>query len=393
MIFNFHNCENNNYDVGSLKLKQQSVADTFFSSSSSASSSNQNQNHMTKTTTVTRKTKATGSSLIPPPLPPLPNIPSIVWQPWNQPDDDDDENNPKIPLPFPCYPPNIKEEDLFLLQSTKPAHTGLLFQRPTKVGSTTMTNIVLRLVHNRGVQEYTKEQQNSKQPPQQRKLLNNNSNSTTTTTTNMKEEQIISYNQKIIENNNNKNNTVVSWSNSYSRGRNDPRMKLQGPKCLYRANHGSALSYEYSLRDKKKSYLFSLLRHPTTRIISEFFHFQVSVYQQEPTDSNFQLFVQRKQSNNPMIRDLTFNTTVPSQLTLYYQQYRENEKLIEMKKKNMMKNKNKNNNATATTTTTTTTRIEMDYNQIVTDILKSYNFIGKFIYLVYLLYFALLEMR
>jgi hypothetical protein len=378
MIFNFHKCDfgeinnNNNSDDGSLSFSK-SVADTFFSSSSS----DQNQKIISKTTTTaTTKTKTTDRLPPPPPPPPPPpdnnsndadqnkqkiisttatktktkttdslprpprrrppndfnydTIPSIVWQPWNQPGKDEHHN------PFPCYPPD--KADLPYIQSTKPAHEGILFQRPTKVGSTTMTNVILRLVHNRGLIEYKKEQAKQKQ------LLTATNNNTTITT--MKE-KIISYNQ---------NTKINIWSNYKN---------INGPRCNYRANHGFAITYEYPQRSLDKSFLFSLLRYPISRAISEYFHFHVSIYQNEPTDINFQNYLQRKQSNNPMIRELTFNTTLYHQLNLYYKQYRDDHD-IETKKKN-------NNDAK-------TTRIEMDYNQIVTDILKSYNFIGKFIF-------------
>jgi hypothetical protein len=86
-----------------------------------------------------------------------------------------------------------------------------------------------------------------------------------------------------------------------------------------------------------------------------------------------------------MIRDLTFNAKLPKQLNLYYKQYKndiknEHEHEYEHEHNNNNEEKKKKNTGTGTgtgTATTTKTRIEMDYNQIVTDILKSYNFIGK----------------
>ena len=47
-------------------------------------------------------------------------------------------------------------------------------------------------------------------------------------------------------------------------------------KCLHRSMHGSALDLEYDQRDHKRSFLFSLIRDPTKRAISEFFHFRVA---------------------------------------------------------------------------------------------------------------------
>jgi len=50
--------------------------------------------------------------------------------------------------PFPCF---MGEKQLML---NTPSHEGILFHRPQKTGSTTITGIILRLVHNRGRQQY-----------------------------------------------------------------------------------------------------------------------------------------------------------------------------------------------------------------------------------------------
>ena len=61
------------------------------------------------------------------------------------------------------------------------------------------------------------------------------------------------------------------------------------PACRHRANHGTAhTDFLYQKRDKEKSFLFSIIRDPTKRAISQFFHFGVSVYHMEPTDAVFQ---------------------------------------------------------------------------------------------------------
>ena len=96
------------------------------------------------------------------------------------------------------------------LMTMNPAHEGLLFQRPMKVGSTTMVGVVLRLAH-----------------------------------------------------------TYSPWMMP------DKRL-WKSHKCKHRSMHGSGLSMEYDKRDKSKSFLFSLIREPTKRAISEFFHFSYS---------------------------------------------------------------------------------------------------------------------
>jgi hypothetical protein len=57
--------------------------------------------------------------------------------------------------------------------------------------------------------------------------------------------------------------------------------------CTHRSNHGTALSLEYGQRNRNKSFLFSILRDPTARTISRWFHFGVSFYQHDPTLPNF----------------------------------------------------------------------------------------------------------
>ncbi|KAG7351972.1 galactose-3-O-sulfotransferase [Nitzschia inconspicua] len=114
-----------------------------------------------------------------------------------------------------------------MLMSTEPADQGLLFQRPEKTGTTTMVGILMRLAHNRA-QAMSKEELR-------------------------------------------KHNITIS------------PFKV----CNHRAMHGTAVSYKYHQRNRKKSFLFSLIRDPTAKAISRFFHFVVSVAQIEPTDKNF----------------------------------------------------------------------------------------------------------
>eukprot|EP00546_Thalassionema_frauenfeldii_P016906 CAMPEP_0178900628 /NCGR_PEP_ID=MMETSP0786-20121207/3573_1 /TAXON_ID=186022 /ORGANISM="Thalassionema frauenfeldii, Strain CCMP 1798" /LENGTH=471 /DNA_ID=CAMNT_0020571641 /DNA_START=4 /DNA_END=1419 /DNA_ORIENTATION=+ len=112
----------------------------------------------------------------------------------------------KFEHPFPCF-----EGEKQLMRMT-PAHEGILFHRPMKTGSTTLTGIVLRLVHNRGQQQYGFD------------------------------------------------------------------------KCKHRSIHGTGLKFEFGKRDKTKSFLFSIIREPQARALSQVFHFQISVGQNEPTD-------------------------------------------------------------------------------------------------------------
>jgi hypothetical protein len=274
-------------------------------------------------------------------------------------DDDDDDDDDTVPSrawkpfdlahhPFPCYPPGRNESSA--LQSTKPCHEGILFQRPTKVGSTTMTNIVLRLAHNRGAALVTEEVR--------RRSTNTYNNTTYNNTT---------YNNTTYNNNDHRNSINDDWKNP--------------PRCQYRSNHGQAIQLEYPQRNKDRSFLFSLVRDPTKRAISEFFHFHVSYSQVEPTTANFLKVLRRPQSNNALIRDLTFNSTVPHQMTMEYRHYDQTKRIAESKTKpnpnNQTKRRRRRRRLLAIAEDQ---RIihppPLDYPKIVMDILENYDFIA-----------------
>lgn len=59
-----------------------------------------------------------------------------------------------------------------------------------------------------------------------------------------------------------------------------------------------ASMYGYRNRNKQKSFLWSFLRDPTSRFVSEFFHFQVSREGVQPTDTNFQRYLQYSNQNH-----------------------------------------------------------------------------------------------
>ena len=65
---------------------------------------------------------------------------------------------------------------------------------------------------------------------------------------------------------------------------------LQTPLCQTRFGHPPAWYLEYHRRDRLNSFLWSVLREPTKRHISEFFHFAVSRDKIEPTDDAFQRY-------------------------------------------------------------------------------------------------------
>lgn len=94
----------------------------------------------------------------------------------------------------------------------------------------------------------------------------------------------------------------------------DPKRPSGGGKdqviCLHRSNHGRAMKFEYDRRIRSQSFLFGLVRHPTARAVSEFFHFRVSVAGMAPTDVNFKSFLSEPRLEHLYLRDMTvFNYT------------------------------------------------------------------------------------
>ena len=119
---------------------------------------------------------------------------------------------------------------------TTPAHEGLLFQRPVKTGSTSLTSIILRLAY-RYASVLPKE-------------------------------------------------TGVHW-------------------CKYRSMHATSRMLDFEHRDRDRSYLLSVVRDPTVKAISRYFHFDVSVGQQVPTDAHFKLIMRRLYNRNDLSQQLT----------------------------------------------------------------------------------------
>ena len=102
--------------------------------------------------------------------------------------------------PFPCFPAEKSWKSVATQRS--PSHTGLLYTREMKTGSSTLTGVILRLAHRKA-----------------KTLL--------------------------------------------------PDSDLP---CKLRIDHSSATSMDYANRDKKKSFLMSLLRDPTKRTMSHVCH-------------------------------------------------------------------------------------------------------------------------
>jgi Galactose-3-O-sulfotransferase len=75
------------------------------------------------------------------------------------------------------------------------------------------------------------------------------------------------------------------------------RTKVNTTMCATRHDHGPDYYPGYTLfrnRIRKKSFLWTILRNPTKRAVSQFFHFEVSRNKIEPTDQNFVSFLRTK---------------------------------------------------------------------------------------------------
>ena len=68
--------------------------------------------------------------------------------------------------------------------------------------------------------------------------------------------------------------------------RNVAQRRNQSSICKARFHHAKA-SRLYPTRSKQNSFAWSILRDPTSRLVSQFFHFEVSRAKKEPSDANF----------------------------------------------------------------------------------------------------------
>lgn len=84
--------------------------------------------------------------------------------------------------------------------------------------------------------------------------------------------------------------------------------------CKVRFDHTPAFKLGYGKRNKQKSFLWSFLRDPTDRAVSEFFHFGVSRLKLEPSDANFKKYMlemRKYMTNNYFLLDMTLQPFLP----------------------------------------------------------------------------------
>lgn len=73
------------------------------------------------------------------------------------------------------------------------------------------------------------------------------------------------------------------------------RRETDYPLCKVRNDHATARQMEYHRRDHSNSFLWTVLRDPTSRAVSQFFHFQVSRKGILPSDQNFINWIRKDQ--------------------------------------------------------------------------------------------------
>ena len=146
--------------------------------------------------------------------------------------------NPGTPLPCKALEGGSQWNQLSVQR--RKAATGLLFVKPAKAGSTTAASVTLRIA--------------SRLATKRRQSQNN-------------------------------------------RNQNNPSSPLL---CKNRVQHAYTYKMGYDRRDRKKSVLWSVLRDPTSRAISQFFHFHVSRQGKNATDEAFQKYLEDLDRDRPM---------------------------------------------------------------------------------------------
>jgi hypothetical protein len=154
--------------------------------------------------------------------------PQTTWTPWAH--------------DFPCFPDEPDWNSISVQR--RPSRKGFLFVREMKTASSTLSGVLLRLAHRRGL--------------------------------------------------------VVDGT----------RSGVETIPCRLRISHSSAREMKCYERDLKESFLLSLLRDPTKRAISHYFHFIISQQKHDPTDEHFKGYFLHEDSpwSGYYIKDLAMST-------------------------------------------------------------------------------------
>mmetsp|Transcript_20744 Transcript_20744/g.31400 ORF Transcript_20744/g.31400 Transcript_20744/m.31400 type:complete len:434 (+) Transcript_20744:112-1413(+) len=104
--------------------------------------------------------------------------------------------------------------------------------------------------------------------------------------------------------------------------RNVARRMGNKDMCNVRIDHTNARALNYADRIRNESFLFTMIRNPEKRVTSQFFHFLVSRKKQEPSDVNFQSFLNNsKYLFDYYLRDLALvpskSSTIKNKIHFY----------------------------------------------------------------------------
>jgi len=202
--------------------------------------SSSRQETVEKTTLDTTTTTTTSSRLSPPSFRPVVvPLPSDVqvraFLPWNV------SREGRSHLPIPCVPAEPNWNTLDIQEKSYPKQQGFLFVKPCKTGSSTASSITLRLAYNVAKRVLQQQQQQQQQQQPETPQSGDHTN-------------------------------IV---------------------CKNRVEHNHASKMKYAQRDKDHSFLWSMVRDPTARTVSQFFHFAVSREDVSSNDTSFQAFLRK----------------------------------------------------------------------------------------------------
>jgi hypothetical protein len=139
-----------------------------------------------------------------------------------------------VEMPLPCFEVELNWAELQCNSSS----TGFLFVKPVKTGSSTAAGVNLRIARN------------------------------------------VAHRQRRV-------NVRATWYDP------DFNASLATPHGICKARSGHVVaSQSYPHRDPSRSYLWSIVREPSSRILSQFFFFYVSRAKKEPSDESFALYLQ-----------------------------------------------------------------------------------------------------
>jgi hypothetical protein len=139
---------------------------------------------------------------------------------------------PRWPYEFPCFP---AEQDWYTVERQRtPTDRGFLYFKARKAGSSTLAGVALRIAQKQA------ERRQPPPPPQGQHIISIDTNAS---------------------------------------------------HCHTRYGHPPAHRLKYAVRDRQKSFLWTILREPTHRDVSEFFHFGVSRGSKiNPSKQSFQTY-------------------------------------------------------------------------------------------------------